>query len=212
MPIPFYDKSASCKKPARHLNPEKLRIANEQFDELIKDGFAEEAPRDCPFASPIVLILYPDGKRPRLTNDYSGSPGINSLTKPLQAALPRITDVSMFLSKARFIATLDLPKDFWQLKLREQDWMKTTLAIPGRKIYFKRAAFGLKNVPVFFQNVMNKILKMENVFIYLDDVIVTANSPESFLKTLQEIFFRAKTHRLCFGLKKCSFISNDSPN
>ncbi|KAL0248883.1 hypothetical protein GEMRC1_004117 [Eukaryota sp. GEM-RC1] len=117
----------------------------------------------------------------------------------------------MCLSKAQFIATLDLPKAFWQLKLREQDWMKTTLAIPGRKIFFKRAAFGLNNVPSFFQNVMNEILKLENVFIYLDDVIVTANTPEYFLKTLQEIFFRAKPHRLCFGLKKCSFISSDRP-
>ncbi|KAL0228796.1 hypothetical protein GEMRC1_013416 [Eukaryota sp. GEM-RC1] len=31
------------------------------------------------------------------------------------------------------------------------------------------------------------------------------------MKSLQEIFFRTKTHSICFGFKKCSFISSDRP-
>ncbi|KAL0239871.1 hypothetical protein GEMRC1_009979 [Eukaryota sp. GEM-RC1] len=74
MPIPFYDESSTCWKPPRHLTKEKLKIANDQIDDLISCGFAEEAPPNCPFSSPIVLIIYPDGKKPHLTGDYSGSP------------------------------------------------------------------------------------------------------------------------------------------
>ncbi|KAL0236278.1 hypothetical protein GEMRC1_002860 [Eukaryota sp. GEM-RC1] len=211
MPIDFYNNEETCYKKGRPLNPHKLEIANSIFDDLIKDGFAEEAPANCPFSSPIVLVIYPDGKKPRLTGDYSGSPGINSLTKPMDAHLPRISDISLFLSKANFIATLDLPKAFWQLSLDPKDYLKTTLSIPGRSIYFKRAAFGLKNVPAFFQNVMENIFNMPNVFIYLDDVIIAAESFDILLETLKKIFELAKAHRVRFGLKKCAFVTSADP-
>ncbi|KAL0239452.1 hypothetical protein GEMRC1_009560 [Eukaryota sp. GEM-RC1] len=210
MPLPFYDESKTVNLPPRNLNPTKLKIANKIFDELISDGFAFESPKFNEFSSPICLVIYPDQRKPRLTGDFSGVDGVNALTKPLQADLPRITDIHQFMSKARFIATLDLPKAFWQILLKPEDQLKTTLAIPGRKICFKRTAFGLKNVPAYFQNTMNEIFSMSNVYIYIDDIIVIDSDFNNFLKSLSEIFMRARTHRVRFGIKKCSFVTNAS--
>ncbi|KAL0239779.1 hypothetical protein GEMRC1_009887 [Eukaryota sp. GEM-RC1] len=67
MTIPFYNEGTTCKKAPRNLNPTKLGIANEIFDDLIEDGFAEETSTESKFSSPIVLVIYPDGKKPRLT-------------------------------------------------------------------------------------------------------------------------------------------------
>ncbi|KAL0245207.1 hypothetical protein GEMRC1_009287 [Eukaryota sp. GEM-RC1] len=152
MTITFYNENTTCKKAPRNLNPTKLRIANEIFDDLIEDGFAEETSTDSKFSSPIVLVIYPDGKKPRLTRDYSGTGGVNASTRPIEAHLPKISDVSIFLSNANFICTLDLPKAFCQVPLDQADYRKTTLSIAGRSIFFKRAAVGLKNVLAFFQN------------------------------------------------------------
>ncbi|KAL0211450.1 hypothetical protein P9112_009748 [Eukaryota sp. TZLM1-RC] len=182
MKLEFYDESSIVSKKARFLPPDKLKIANEEIDTLLKNGFA--VPYDGLFASPIHLVCAP-GKAPRLTGDYSGHKGINDLTIPVPADLPRITDVCAFLSSATYVATLDLPKAFWQLNLRPEDQPKTAIVIPGRKVMFTRAAFGLKNVPAIFQNLMRKIFDCDGVFIYLDDIIVAAENKTDFLNRLE---------------------------
>ncbi|KAL0226050.1 hypothetical protein P9112_013374 [Eukaryota sp. TZLM1-RC] len=60
--IPFRDENAIVHKPARRLNPSKMEIANKIFDELIEMGYAVES--NYKFSSPIVLVIYPDGKNP----------------------------------------------------------------------------------------------------------------------------------------------------
>ncbi|KAL0226168.1 hypothetical protein P9112_013492 [Eukaryota sp. TZLM1-RC] len=161
MEINFYNEDVRVRRPPRTLNPARLEVANQIFDELVDSGFA--VPSNHEFSSPVCLVVYPDHRKPRLTGDYSGKDGVNANTIPVEPNLPRISDVLVFLSQANYIGTLDLPKAFWQLKIAEKDWQKTALSIPGKSIMFKRAAFGLKNVPAVFQNVMADIFSGDGV-------------------------------------------------
>ncbi|KAL0246062.1 hypothetical protein GEMRC1_007278 [Eukaryota sp. GEM-RC1] len=211
MSLEYHDESSIVNKPPRKINPARLEIANGIFDELTSAGFAEEVPTDCPYGSPIVLVTYDDHRKPRLTGDYSGADGVNAKSVNVEANLPRISDIIEFLSNANFIATLDLPRAFWQLKIRDEDFNKTTLKIPGRAVRFTRAAFGLKNVPAVFQNTMVEIFKnIPNVFIYLDDIIIAAQDEESFLLSLKLILDQCIARRVKLGKKKCSFVTSDS--
>ncbi|KAL0218924.1 hypothetical protein P9112_004577 [Eukaryota sp. TZLM1-RC] len=208
MTIEFYDESEIVSKNARYLPPDKLRIANEQIDLLIEHGFA--VPYDGPFSFPICLVQAP-GKPPRLTGDYSGSDGINAKTVPIPADLPRISDVCRFPSNATYIATLDLPKAFWQLNLHPDHQPKTAISIPGRKVMFTRASFGLKNVPAIFQNLMKRIFNIDGIFIYMDDLILAADSKPEFLARLDKLFALAQQFRVRIGLHKCAFQTKDHP-
>ncbi|KAL0220064.1 hypothetical protein P9112_005717 [Eukaryota sp. TZLM1-RC] len=87
MTISFYDESKVVKRKPRRLNPEKQRAAEEIFNELIRNGFA--VPAKSQFSSPICLVIYPDHRKPQLTGDFSGIGGVNDLTKPVEANLPR---------------------------------------------------------------------------------------------------------------------------
>ncbi|KAL0242530.1 hypothetical protein GEMRC1_005093 [Eukaryota sp. GEM-RC1] len=118
MTIDFYDEESTVKRKPRRLNPVKQRIAKETFHELVRLGYAEYTTPNGKFSSSVVLVVYPDHRKPRLTGDFSGTGGVNELTKPVQPNLPRIADIQEFLSEADYIATLDLPKAFWQLNLR----------------------------------------------------------------------------------------------
>ncbi|KAL0207931.1 hypothetical protein P9112_010518 [Eukaryota sp. TZLM1-RC] len=178
--IPFRDENAIVHKPARRLNPSKMEIANKIFDELIEMGYAVEY--NYKFSSPIVLVIYPDGKKPRLTGDFSGKDGVNAHTISVEPNLPRISDILEFLSRADYIATLDLPKAFWQMNVAEKDIEKTSISIPGRSIMFKRACFGLKNIPAVFQNIMMEIFQIDGVFIYIDDIIIVGTTFDEFYK------------------------------
>ncbi|KAL0207837.1 hypothetical protein P9112_010424 [Eukaryota sp. TZLM1-RC] len=208
MRIPFHDESKIVSKKFRYLPPDKLKVANEEFDTLINNGFA--VPYDGPWSSPICLVQRPD-KPPRLTGDYSGADGVNELSVSVPADLPRISDVCQFLSGCHYIATLDLPKAFWQLNVHSDDQEKSAIAIPGRKIKYTRAAFGLKNVPAIFQNLMQKVFKSDGVFIYMDDIIVAASDKMSFLTRLEFIFKQAAKYRIRISLHKCSFQTKEHP-
>ncbi|KAL0209033.1 hypothetical protein P9112_011620 [Eukaryota sp. TZLM1-RC] len=130
MEINFYNEDVRVRRPPRTLNPARLEVANQIFDELVDSGFA--VPSNHEFSSPVCLVVYPDHRKPRLTGDYSGKDGVNANTIPVEPNLPRISDVLVFLSQANYIGTLDLPKAFWQLKIAEKDWQKTALSIPGK--------------------------------------------------------------------------------
>ncbi|KAL0235681.1 hypothetical protein GEMRC1_002263 [Eukaryota sp. GEM-RC1] len=210
MEIPFHDESTVVKRKPRYFNPEKLKIANGIFDELIEQGFAVSSPQSK-FSSPVVLVTYPDHRKPRLTGDYSGTGDVNDSTVPIASDLPNIADVITFLPAANFIATLDLPKAFWQLKVAPKDMDKTALTIPGRTIKFTRAPFGLKNVPAIFQNLMTEIFAMDGVFIYLDDIIVIASVFDEFITRLRAVFNKAQSARVTLGIHKCKFVTHKHP-
>ncbi|KAL0248145.1 hypothetical protein GEMRC1_003381 [Eukaryota sp. GEM-RC1] len=211
MAIDFYNEESTVRRKPRRLNPMKQRIAEEIFDELVRQDFAELTTPNGQFSSPVVLVVYPDQRKPRLTGDFSGSDGINALTRVVEPNLPKIIDILEFLSEANFIATLDLPKAFWQLNLAEKDRDKTTLVIPGKAIRFKRACFGLKNVPAIFQNLMYEIFDHEGIFIYIDDIIIVGRTFEEFMSRIRFVLTKALTRRVNLGLPKCNFVTKKHP-
>ncbi|KAL0214439.1 hypothetical protein P9112_006623 [Eukaryota sp. TZLM1-RC] len=107
-----------------------MEIANKIFDELIEMGYVVES--NYKFSSPIVLVIYPDDKKPRLTGDFSRKAGVNAHKISVEPNLPRISDILEFLSRTDYIATFDLPKAFWQMNVAEKDIEKTSISIPGR--------------------------------------------------------------------------------
>ncbi|KAL0215760.1 hypothetical protein P9112_007944 [Eukaryota sp. TZLM1-RC] len=209
MEINFYNEDVRVRRPPRTLNPAKLEVANQIFNELVDSGFA--VPSNHEFSSPVCLVVYPDHRKARLTADYSGKDVVNANTIPVEPNLPRMSDVLVFLSQANYIGTLDLPKAFWQLKIAEKDWQKTSLSIPGKSIMFKRAAFGLKNVPAVFQNVMADIFSGDGVFIYIDDIIIIGSTFDEFIERLRRFLDQARRKRVSLGLPKCHFVSSRHP-
>ncbi|KAL0236163.1 hypothetical protein GEMRC1_002745 [Eukaryota sp. GEM-RC1] len=211
MAIDFDNEESTVRRKPRRLNPMKQRIAEEIFDELVRQDFAELTTPNGQFSSPVVLVVYPDQRKPRLTGDFSGSYGINALTRVVEPNLPKIINILEFLSEANFIATLDLPKAFWQLNLAEKDRDKTTRVIPGKAIRFKRACYGLKNVPVIFQNLMYEIFDHEGIFIYIDDIIIVGRTFEEFMSRIRFVLTKAFTRRVNLGLPKCHFVTKKHP-
>ena len=67
--------------------------------------------------------------------------------------------------------------------------------------------FGLKNSGATFQRMMdNIILNVSNVNCYVDDVVIHADTAESHIKHLENVFAFYFKHGLHIQLKKCSFM------
>ncbi|KAL0209414.1 hypothetical protein RCL1_007782 [Eukaryota sp. TZLM3-RCL] len=211
MNIDLEDDEKNIYFKARPMNPRRLKIANQIFDELIQSGIARESTQKK-YQSPVVLIEYAT-KKPRLTGDYSGVDGINQNTKPVPANLPKLSEINGLLSSASFIATVDLPRAFYQLMVNPKDVPKTAVGIPGRSIEFLRASFGLRNVPAIFQNTMQSIFNHPSgrVFTYIDDIIIAADTFQEYLDLIEFVLAQAQKYSVRIAAPKSKFCTSNFP-
>ena len=73
---------------------------------------------------------------------------------------------------------------------------------------WNRLPFGLRNLPITFQQTMNDVLRdliAKSFIVYVDDIIVFSSTFEEHLVHLQEVFDRLRKANLTLKLSKCKF-------
>jgi len=97
------------------------------------------------------------------------------------------------------------------LPIRKEDKAKTAfwgVNSHGKDCLYqwKFLPFGLKNVHVEFQHVMDRILvRLDFVRCYIDDIVVYSDTVEKHQIHLQIVFERLKAHGFCLNPGKCKF-------
>ena len=172
-----------------------------------------------PWASPVVIVqkkLVP-GEPPqrRMCMDFrrlnkqlpevknmSGGKGCISLVP-----LPKIDELYAKLQGYKVFCTLDLWSGYYHIGLSESAKPKTAFVVSGMgKFEFNRVAFGLAQVPAYFQRLINEVLTDCNFAMgYLDDIIIFSKTEEEHLQHLEEIFECLRKAGLKLKLQKCSF-------
>jgi hypothetical protein len=67
--------------------------------------------------------------------------------------------------------------------------------------------FGLNNAPIFFQRIMDQVLKRAYFLkCYIDDVLVHKKGPLQHLVHLEELFKRPHEVKMKIHPKKCEFV------
>ena len=65
---------------------------------------------------------------------------------------------------------------------------------------------GLQNAGQSFQRLMDHIFRdMQDIFVYMDDILFFSKDTKPHLQTIEEIFRRLKDIGLALCLKKCKF-------
>ena len=110
---------------------------------------------------------------------------LNAHTKKDSYSLPRIQEGLESLVCAGHFSCLDLKSGFWQIRMEEASKQYTTFTV-GNVGFFKcnHMPFGLCNVPVTFQGLMQNCLgelKLTYCLICLDDLIVFLQTAEEHL-------------------------------
>ena len=101
--------------------------------------------------------------------------------------LPNIIDILDQLGSAQYFSVFDLASGFHQIKMSSEDSNKTALSTPYGHYEFDPMPFGLKNAPATFQRLMDFVLtghQGTELFVYLDDIVLYANSLEDTTKNL----------------------------
>ena len=184
----------------RRLAPDKLKIAKEEFDHMLKLGIIQ--PSSSNWASPIHMVPKKDGAF-RVCGDYRR---LNAITQEDQYPLPHIHDVTSHIANKSIFSKIDLIRAYNQIPLESSHVKKSAVTTPFGLFEFLRVPFGLRNAAQTFQRFMNEVLRgLDFCVAYIDDVLVASTSTEEHLKHLEQIFQRFEKYGVVINPTKCQF-------
>ena len=88
---------------------------------------------------------------------------------------------------------LDCYSGFWQVKVAEEDKMKTAFSVPSGHYNFLRLPYGLANSPAIFQRLMDLVLRDlvgNEAYVFIDDIIDYGNTIEEHASQLGNVLQR----------------------
>lgn len=190
------------KQADRRVSPHLVPEVQKQLQKWLKDGIIQKS--SSPYASQMVIVKKRDGKI-RICVDYRE---LNSKTVKDAFPLPRIEEALESLKGARYFICLDLTQGYLQIGVHKDDKEKTAFRALGGLYEFNRLPFGLCNSPATFSRVMGHCFGdwfQKGIIVYLDDILVHAESFEKALQRLEQVLQILREQGLKLKPKKCQF-------
>ncbi|GJZ36993.1 putative reverse transcriptase domain-containing protein [Tanacetum coccineum] len=163
-----------AKSPYR-LAPSEMQELSGQLQELQDKGFIP--PSHSLWGAPVLFVKKKDGSF-RMCIDYRE---LNKLTVKNRYPLPRIDDLFDQLQGSRYFSKIDLRSGYRQLRVHEDDILKTAFRTRYGHFKFTVMPFGLTNAPTVFMDLMNRVYKPyldKFVIVFIDDILIYSKSKE----------------------------------
>ncbi|GKC56125.1 putative reverse transcriptase domain-containing protein [Tanacetum coccineum] len=149
-----------AKSPCR-LTPSELEELSGQLKELQDKGFIR--PSSSPWGALVLFVKKKDGSF-RMCIDYKE---LNKLTIKNRYPLPRIDDLFDQLQGSQYFSKIDLRSRYYQLRVHEDDILKTAFRTRYGHFEFIVMPFGLTNAPATRKEHLGlvlELLKKERLF------------------------------------------------
>ena len=154
----------------------------------------------------ISVVLKGDGAK-CLVIDYRVS---NKVTQKFVQPMLRVEDIFSKLNGTKYFSTLNLNAWCHHIPLEEDSIPKAAFTSPFGKYEYLKVPFGLAQSLVYFQELMNKVLKdLAFVIAYLDDIIMYSKTTKEHLKYVQQVFYKICDTELTMKLSKCHFFAKE---
>ncbi|GJU13496.1 putative reverse transcriptase domain-containing protein [Tanacetum coccineum] len=184
------------------LAPSEMKELSEQLQELSDKGFIR--PSSSPWGAPVLFVKKKDGSF-RMCIDYRE---LNKLTVKNRYPLPRIDDLFDQLQGSSIYSKIDLRSGYHQLRVREQDILKTAFRTRYGHYEFQVMPFGLTNAPAVFMDLMNRVCKPyldKFVIVFIDDILIYSKDEKEHEEHLKVILELLKKEKLYAKFSKCEF-------
>jgi hypothetical protein len=103
---------------------------------------------------------------------------------------------------------IDLRSGYYQLRIKEQDVVKTAFRTRYGHYEFLVMPFGLTNAPAVFMDLMNRVFRPyldKFVVVFIDDILVYSNSYLEHEQHLRQVLSTLREHQLYAKVSKCEF-------
>jgi hypothetical protein len=171
------------KAPYRMSTPE-MKELQLQLEELLKKGYIH--PILSPWGAPVLFVKKKDGTL-RLCIDFRQ---LNKVIVKNKYPLPRIDDPFDQLKDAKIFSKIDLRSGYHQVRINDEDSIKTAFRTRHDHYEFTVVSFGLTNAPVVFMCLMNGVFRDyldKFVIVFLDDILVYSKTEEEHEQHLRMV-------------------------
>ena len=176
---------------------------DKQIDEWVTMGIIE--PCYSRYNSPIFIVPKKDGSF-RFVLDYRA---LNENSLDDRYNMKDVGECIGEIGRAgsTIFSTMDLTSGFWQLPLERESRPLTAFTCPGKgQFCYNVLSMGLKGGPGSFQRMMELTMKeVQNVIVYIDDLLAHTATHDQHLHTLQLIFDKLRNVNLKLNPEKCEF-------
>ncbi|GKA60319.1 putative reverse transcriptase domain-containing protein [Tanacetum coccineum] len=190
-----------AKFPCR-LAPSEMEELSSQLRELQDKGFIR--PSSSPWGAPVLFVKKKDGSF-RVCIDYRE---LNKLTIKNCYPLPRIDDLFDQLQGSQYFSKIDIRSEYHQLRVHEDDILKTSYRTQYGHFEFIVMLFGLINALAVFMDLMNRVCRPyldKFVIVFIDDILIYSRTKEEHEKHLGLILELLKKEKLYAKFSKCEF-------
>ncbi|GJW46788.1 putative reverse transcriptase domain-containing protein [Tanacetum coccineum] len=116
-----------------------------------------------------------------------------------------IDDLFDQLQGARYFSIIDLQSGYHQLRVHDDDILKTAFRTRYGHFEFTVMLFGLTNAPVVFMDLMNRVCKPyldKFVIVFIDDILIYSKTKEDHLRLMLDLLRKEKLYA---NFSKCEF-------
>ena len=184
------------------LSREEREEVREFIQEQLRKGYIR--PSKSPQTAPVFFMGKKDGKK-RMVQDYRY---LNEWTIKNNYPLSLISDVVENIGTKKVFTKMDLRWGYNNVQIKERDEWKVAFTTPKESkptVMF----FGLTNLLVTFQAMMNKLLQdlinTGKVVAFIDDVIVGTETEEEHDELVAEVIKRLEENDLYVKPEKCKW-------
>jgi hypothetical protein len=190
----------------RHHSQAKHAEVSKQVNKMMPLGVIRESNEE--FYSQVHLTPKPTPGEWRFCIDYRR---LNAASRGMGWPIPNIAEMLRRLGdrKPKYFCKLDLTAGYHQAPLDEESKKYTAFRTAQGLYEWNRVPMGLKGAPSYFQHVMqSEVLQgLQYVIceIYIDDIIIFADSREELAERLNRVLERLAKHNISVSPEKCSF-------
>ena len=164
---------------------------------------------DSPWAAPSFVVPKKTGDI-RIVTDFRK---MNEAIERHPFPLPRIIETLQKLEKFKSATALDLSQGFYTIPIDEESQKICTTILPWGKYAYQRLAMGIACAPDIFQSIMTELLgDLDNVLIYIDDILIIqreGESEEDHLKAIETVLSRLQNKGFKANLRKSFFMQKE---
>jgi hypothetical protein len=188
--------------PVYPMSANELEALDAILKENVSKGFLRVS--ESKMASPIFFVKKKDGSL-RPVVDYRR---LNKVTIKDRYPLPLTQQLVDRLQGAKFFTKLDLRSGYNLIRIREGDEWKTAFKCRYSQYEYTVMPFGLCNAPAVFQRFMNETFDDmidKGVIIYLDDILIYADTLEELRLRTDTVLERLHKTQLYAKPEKCEW-------
>jgi hypothetical protein len=203
--VKVWEDRANAAAPRQHSAVKHAEVLK-QVEKMLPLEVIRES--QAPYYSQVHLTPKPTPGEWRFCIDFRR---LNMACKSMGWPIPNIADMLQRLGAKRpkYFCKLDLTAGYHQAPLDEESRKYTAFRTAHGLYEWQRVPMGLKGAPSYFQQVMQTEVLHGLLYriceLYIDDIIIFADSEEELVQNLKAVLERLLHHNITVSPEKCSF-------